>query len=56
MSLIIFLLCRQTGMKSSTKSPRYYFHPEIKAVNAASERQYTATGGEAQVPWNGIHE
>ena len=27
-----------------------------KAVNTANKRQYTATGGEVQVPWGGIHE
>jgi len=27
-----------------------------KAVYAASERQYTATGGKFQIPWDGIYE
>jgi len=27
-----------------------------KAVYAASERQYTAAGGEVQVPRSGVHE
>jgi len=27
-----------------------------KAVHAANERQYTATGGEFQVPKGGVHE
>ena len=27
-----------------------------KAMYAASKRQYTAAGGDVQVPWGGIHE
>jgi len=27
-----------------------------KPVKAASKRQYTAAGGEVQIPWGGIHE
>ena len=27
-----------------------------KVVHAASERQYTAAGGEVRVPWDGVHE
>jgi len=27
-----------------------------KAVFSASERKYTATGGDVQVSWGGIHE
>ena len=29
---------------------------KLKAVYAASERQYTAAGLGVQVPWGGIHE
>jgi len=27
-----------------------------KALYSASERKYTAAGGDVQVPWGGIHE
>jgi len=30
--------------------------PKPKAVQGTSKRQYTATGGEVQVPWGGIHK
>ena len=53
--LIGFLLRATTKeRKSALKRLRYYVSP--KAVYSASERQYTAAGGDVQVPWGGIHE
>ena len=45
-------------MKISTKDTevlRLSSLYKAKAVYAASERQYTAAGGEGQIPWGGIH-
>jgi len=46
----------QAGMNISTKRPRYYASPETRGSALAKERQYTAAGGEVQVPCGGIHE
>jgi len=32
------------------------YGPAPKAVFSASERKYTAAGGDVPVPWGGIHE
>ena len=45
--------CDQAVMKTSTKHRAIMFLQKPKVVYAASERQYTAAGGEVQVPWGG---
>jgi len=48
------VLSTKKERKSALKKLRYYVSP--KAVFPASERKYTATGGDVEVPWDGIHE
>jgi len=55
--------CDQEGTKISSKkievllSPKAVFPgPTPKAVFPAIKQQYTAAGGDVQVPWGGIHE
>jgi len=43
-------------MKISTKNTEVLSLYKPKAVYSTSERQYTATGGEVQVPRGGIYE
>jgi len=55
-SHLIGFLVRATKLerKSALKRLRYYV--SLKAVFPASERKYTAAGGDVQVRWGGIHE
>ena len=49
--------CDQEGTKiSSEKIEGIVSLKTPKAVFSASERKYTATGGDVQVSWGGIHE
>ena len=52
----IGFLLRATEPKISTKNTENMSLYKPKAVHAASERQYTAVGGDVQVPSGGIYE
>jgi len=48
--------CDQAGTKISTKKIEALCLKTPVAMYSASERKYTAAGGDVQVPWGGIHE
>jgi len=48
--------CDQAGTKLSTKKLRYCVSQDAEAVYSASERKYTAAGGNVQLSWGGVHE
>jgi len=49
--------CDQEGTKISSKKIEVLcLLRRPKAVFSASERKFTAEGGDIQVPWGGVHE
>jgi len=51
-----YAACDQEATKIRSKKIEVGYYVSPKAVFPASKRQYTAAGGEVQVPWGGIHE
>jgi len=55
--LIGFLLrATEQERKSALKRLRYSVPQDSQGVHSASERKYTAAGGDVQVPGGSVHE
>jgi len=51
-----FTACDQAGTKIGTENIEALCLKTPVAVYSASERKYTAAGGDVQVPWGGIYK